>query len=120
MFKMSERSLGEMLGWLSEEPGRPFFLFWHTFEVHSPYLHGELLPRSRDDLRTELERQAAALDEITYSSVSNETMRDILRRQDAYEPAACSDLYDGGVAAADHWVGRLLRFLATGISTRGL
>jgi len=111
MFKMGERSLGEMLGWLTEVPDRPFFLFWHTFEVHAPYLHGELLPHSRDDLRTELERQAAALDEITYSSVSDEAMRELLRRHDAYEPIVCWDLYDGGVAAADRWVGRLLRFL---------
>ena len=111
MFKMSDASLDEMLGWLSQASDRPFFLFWHTFEVHAPYLHGELLPPSLAALRTELARHAELAGELTKADTSNDEMRALLQRHDAYDASVCSNLYDGGVAAADRWVGRLLHFL---------
>src|SRR6185369_12880748 len=43
MFKMSDRSMGEMLAWIRERRPEPFFLFWHTFETHFPYLDPSFL-----------------------------------------------------------------------------
>jgi len=51
MFKLRESNVGRMFDWIENNAGRRFFLFWHHFEVHAPYLHTdflpELLPRER-------------------------------------------------------------------------
>ena len=51
MEKVSRPALDEMLSWVDANSGGPFLLFWHSFEVHAPYLEtrflSEVLPEER-------------------------------------------------------------------------
>jgi arylsulfatase A-like enzyme len=66
------------LRWLEANRERPFFLFLHTYEIHSPYTHAEYLEPGR-----------------AYSAEERRVR-----------------LYDGGIAFADRYLGRLVRDLA--------
>ena len=51
MKKLGPASVGTLLEWIEGHGSQPFFLFWHTFEVHAPYLDttflGDVLPPRR-------------------------------------------------------------------------
>jgi arylsulfatase A-like enzyme len=114
MGKISAAQMGPMLRWLAAEPGRPFFLFWHSFEVHAPYTRGRFLPASLSGLRKDLEGLTRELaDEAVFASRwrGDDLMTDLLVRHGVDNAETWSDLYDGGIAAADFWVGRLVAYL---------
>lgn len=97
--------------WLEQFGRQPFFLFFHTFEVHAPYSHlrfaEPLLPA--DDRRALHDLIAAAdLDDwVTLNRRLKAYLGDhgLLRRE------ITSALYDGGVAAADAFMGDLFETL---------
>ncbi len=103
-----------VLEWLEELSDRPFFLFFHTYEVHSPYLrrrpHFKAFGGRRQDLGTE---------PLSASSTTAPEIEGFKHRSQLYwagkpasvEPAALSALYDAGIAHADAVVGRLLKRL---------
>jgi arylsulfatase A-like enzyme len=114
MYKLGSAQMGPMLEWLGKEPGRPFFLFWHTFEVHAPYLRGRFLSPSRSGLQVDLARLTRMIPTDPSASFHESTervMAELLKRHDARTLETCSELYDGGIAAADFWIGRLLELL---------
>ena len=47
MYKLGPDQMQPMLDWVVADRERPFFLFWHTFEVHAPYNQGRFLPASQ-------------------------------------------------------------------------
>lgn len=119
MVKIGDSAMTEMLGWISEDDHRPFFLFWHTYEIHAPYVDARFLPpddhpdsealrTELDDLRRELMELPGGLEERRSA-----TLRavELLRSHDLWRPDVIEALYDGSIASADRWVGRLLDFL---------
>jgi arylsulfatase A-like enzyme len=118
LFKMTERGLETLESWTRAHREVPFFLFWHTFEVHAPYLDTTFLPQvlapehaarvtaSLSSLHTEIE--AGGLPQVWKSWIKAERR---LQREGAFTRTVCSALYDGGVKAADAWIGRFLQKL---------
>jgi arylsulfatase A-like enzyme len=110
MFKLHDQPMQEMGRWVAERRGEPFFLFWHTFETHAPYLGTRFLeevlsPERVEPVREAVERFARRLRE---GEVQVGRFRSVLVRRDAFQPAVLEALYVGSVADTDHWVGVLL------------
>jgi arylsulfatase A-like enzyme len=109
--KMSEVNLAAMTAWIARSRQRPFFLFWHTFEVHEPYLHTDFV---QDVVPGELAREVDAV-MAQLALRPREPLREPwLSRLLALKPHSSrfmGALYDGGVRSADRWVGRLTAFL---------
>jgi arylsulfatase A-like enzyme len=108
MFKLSSRKMAAMLSWVERRGEQPFFLFWHTFEVHAPYLNpvflGEAVP---GDKANAIAHALAKLGRARGEKSMREGRR-ILARHGAYTREACQALYDGGVRSVDQWVGLLV------------
>jgi arylsulfatase A-like enzyme len=116
MFKVGEPAFAGMLGWLREHRKAPFFLFWHTFEVHSPYLDtrflGEVLPEpNASHVREDVEGFRRQLAAHGYSDFLVGKMALFLKTRGALNATVVDALYTGGIASADRWLGRLVRFL---------
>jgi len=110
MFKLHAEPMREMEQWVAERRAEPFFLFWHTFEPHAPYLGTrfleEVLPPDRAaSVREAVERYG---NRLRRGEVHPGRFKSILVRRDAFEPAVLEALYVGAVADADRWVGRFL------------
>jgi len=108
MYKLNEYNVGAMLDWLDHQAERPFFLFWHTFEVHAPYLHGQLLPDDYAHLAPELAALATTHSRLEAHSRNAQAIKSFLREQDALVPEVCDALYTGGVESMDAWLGRFV------------
>jgi arylsulfatase A-like enzyme len=115
MFKLHEEPMREMGQWVAVQRTRPFFLFWHTFEPHAPYLGTrfleEVLPPERvEGVREAVERYARRLRK---GEVHPGRFESILVRRNVFERDVVEALYVGAVADADDWVGRFLDELRT-------
>jgi arylsulfatase A-like enzyme len=113
MFKLKQENVDEMLSWISERRGRPFFLFWHTFEAHAPYLGTrfleDVLPAEEAaGLAGVVQRYAQKLDQ---GELGPSTLPRILMRRRVYRPDVTEALYVGSIADADRWLGVLLAAL---------
>jgi arylsulfatase A-like enzyme len=116
MFKVSEPAFAEMTGWVKEHRDRPFFLFWHTFEVHFPYLDtsfvGEVLEEpAASGVRSDLEQFRRDLEARGYSDFILDRVALALRARGALNRKVVDALYTGGVLSMDRWLGRLFAFL---------
>lgn len=112
MFKVSDAGMAAMKGWVAAQEDRRFFLFWHTFETHAPYLDTAFVG---DVLTGEPLRQAeAALQQVgrrfSRGAIPPEALAQLQRLQEHHGELS-SALYDGGVRSADRRVGELLAFL---------
>lgn len=118
MTNVNEKKLARMISWIRSHRDGPFFLFWHTFEVHAPYVHGDFLSDVLPETSAREVRRALA-PVGTASSASEDT--DVVaaeRRLMAAEKSladhgvmsrsVCEALYDGGVLSVDTWIGRFL------------
>lgn len=112
-----EMELERAFGALDQYKDRPFFLFFHTYEVHNPFrprqpylgrfadhpdgltVDVENLPRSAEDGFVDHRRLIFHRDGKPSGPVSEDQL------------AVAVDLYDAGIAYADAMVGRLLRRL---------
>jgi arylsulfatase A-like enzyme len=118
MAKLSRSSIGRLDQWIAGNGARPFFLFLHTFEVHSPYLDrrylAEVLPEDQvRELGRDFVRRAR---EHERGLVPGYGLRKILTRHGVFNREVCDALYMGGVRSADGWVGELV----AGLKRRGL
>jgi len=111
MLKLHAEPMEEMGRWVGEQRTRPFFLFWHTFEPHVPYLGTrfleEVVPAGQlESLRGAVERyaQQARKGEQTHPR----HLKSILVERNAFELPVLEALYVGSVADTDDWVGRFL------------
>jgi arylsulfatase A-like enzyme len=110
--------LDRVQDWLDVERRRPFFFFFHTYEVHAPY-------RAREPYFSRLTGRAASTQMIQPWGRGELEDDGYLTRDrwprtwgpgdardlDAAEVGLAGDLYDSGVARADFALGELLRFL---------
>jgi arylsulfatase A-like enzyme len=116
MFKLSQSNMDAMYGWIRETRARPFFLFFHTFETHFPYLDTSfiadaLAPEAAGKAREVLEaiRRDAGREGYNARLLAQSTAR--FRETEGVSRGACEALYDGGIRSADGWVGQLVAAL---------
>jgi arylsulfatase A-like enzyme len=107
MFRLNTKNVGRMCSWIDRQQDRPFFLFWHTYEVHGPYLEttflADVLPRKKAaDIEAAYQRLPPAEQPESPQPVK------ILRDFGAFDPVVSDALYTGGVRAADQWVGEFV------------
>lgn len=107
MVRLDDQNMSDMMQWVEQRGDEPFFLFFHTFEVHSPYLSSDFLPAeyagvkaSYDALRREFNEKGSA------RTVQRE--REFLEENGAYNPEVCEALYLGRVRTMDAWIGKLI------------
>jgi arylsulfatase A-like enzyme len=97
-------NVAQARAWLAQQGDEPFFLFFHTYVVHAPYL----------DCRYAIDLRPGRLGSIyegatlgpVHESICCEEI-DVTQDEQRFVRA----LYDGGVAAADEVVGRLWAIL---------
>jgi len=91
---------------LDDIESMPFFLFFHTFEVHTPYNRLDMV----DDLLTESEieglRTHMASDGLTWRS-----QKQYLEDNGLFRKDVSSVLYDSGIRHTDTFMGRLFQEL---------
>jgi arylsulfatase A-like enzyme len=112
MFKLSGEKVASLTQWIDAHRDVPFFLFWHTFEVHAPYLQtlfvGDAVAGERAArLRVALVPLSGISD--VYPAAQKEGS--VLADQGFYTRKVCSALYDGGVRSADFWIGQVMKAL---------
>lgn len=105
MFKLGERNMERMFDWVRAHRGGGFFLFWHTFEVHAPYLQttfvDEVLPADR---AARVRRATGGLEADLASAPGGAV---VLGQLGAFNREVCEALYAGGIHSVDGWFGRL-------------
>jgi arylsulfatase A-like enzyme len=113
MFRLTPRMMAGMKEWVAEQRGEPFFLFWHTFEVHAPYLDRRFLPEVLSPEKLEAVNEALDRQEKARSrgDVLGFGLAKILRRHGVFDRRVCDALYMGSVASTDHWLGDLVETL---------
>jgi len=116
MVKLDQAKVERVLGWIDAHGREPFFLFWHTFEVHAPYVApgflGDVLPEAR--ARALAKRLQGLPEKGGWKQVR--AAKRVMRQHEAYTPEVTNALYDGGVRSFDRWLGALL----DGLEARGL
>lgn len=110
--KLSDDRLRAVTRWIEERGDEPFFLFWHTFEVHAPYLEtdflADVLPPEK---ATRLAADLALQGDEPGRSLRVQVGRKTLIRHRAFNRKVCSALYDGGILSADRAVGEMVAAL---------
>jgi arylsulfatase A-like enzyme len=109
MFKLDARNMERLFDWVRARRGGGFFMFWHTFEVHAPYLRttflDEVLPPDRAErVRRATERLGSDLASAPAGAV-------VLGQHGAFQREVAEALYAGGIHSADGWFGRLTALL---------
>jgi arylsulfatase A-like enzyme len=116
MFKLDDGNVGEMTSWIGDHADEQFFLFWHHFEVHAPYLQPDFIddvaPLEHASQIAEGMRQLAGTRLRSVWPGDPARLRSkqtaLLREHDAFNRDVCEALYTGGVRSADTWLGRLV------------
>ena len=112
MYKLNEQNVSTLFDWLGAHATVPFFLFWHTFEVHAPYLHAKHLPEPFWEIRSEydeLAKSASGEASLYAAHVSkNKKLRAFLVERGAFKRDVTEALYLGGIDSMDVWLGRLV------------
>jgi arylsulfatase A-like enzyme len=121
MFKLNDRNVGAMFDWIERHGGGRFFLFWHTFEVHTPFLETgfleEVLPKEKARAISEGLRSIKrylSRGEGPFSidhPIGVREMAGVLKRHGAFRREVTEALYCGGVRSVDRWIGRLVQEL---------
>ncbi len=101
----AETAVFDMLAAYGEAP---FFLFFHTFEVHAPYIRSELADMLTDEQRAGL---ASIVAQGTNDPLGD--YRQFLADNGLLRPEITSALYDGGIQYTDAFLGRLFEQLRT-------
>jgi len=116
MVKLDHAKVERVLGWIDARGKAPFFLFWHTFEAHAPYVAPDFLGDVLPDARAHAlgERLEGLPEKAGWKQVR--AAKRVMRHHEAYTPEVTNALYDGGVRSFDRWLGELL----DGLEARGL
>lgn len=110
MLKLDERNVGEMRAWVEQHRATPFFLFWHTFEMHAPYLGTSFLDQVLPADRAAIVRDAVLRysEKMHAHGIHPARFETRLRKRKALTPEVSQALYMGSILDADRWVGTLL------------
>jgi arylsulfatase len=116
-FKMKgmPRAVPRVLGWLDKGLARgPFFLFLHTFDIHSPYEP----PKRFQGLFTDPDANSVNTDTQTLSGIRSRVVDDPRAGHGLSDEEIefMKGRYDEGIRWIDGWVGRLI----DGLRERGL
>lgn len=116
MVKLDAEKVERVLRWIDENDEGPFFLFWHTFEIHAPYLDPRFLPDVLPEARARAlgDRLSRIPERNGWKSVR--AAKRVMKRHEAYDASVTSALYDGGVRSFDEWLALFL----DGLEERGL
>jgi arylsulfatase A-like enzyme len=105
-----DKTFARAESWLRTHSGEPFFLVIQTYETHTPYRR-----------RTYAGDRAPSAIGPTFETAAMTSIREEKIVVGPEEIAYITDLYDGGVTYADHFVGRFRALLAElGIADRTL
>lgn len=122
-YKLTDAHLAELATYTSERASEPFFLFWHTFEVHAPYTDTRYIEDA------ELAADLAELDTIlragTPDADAQQKAHDdywkTLQAHESVHPKITMALYDGGIRHVDEDFGTFVASLkAQGLYDRAL
>ena len=119
MFKLRHENMDEMFKWIRDNSREQFFLFWHHFEVHAPYLNTDfvtdVLPNDKGKAVT---GQMNHIADISLASVwptgaskLRKKQRAVLKNNDVFNMDVCESLYVGGVLKQDRWLAKLVKLL---------
>ena len=116
MVKLDSAKVDRVLSWIDAHDEGPFFLFWHTFEVHAPYVS----PKFLDDVLSATRAHALG-ERLEHLPEKNgwkqvRAAKRVMRNHDAYDLEVTRALYDGGVRSFDRWLGELV----DGLKERGI
>ncbi|MBN2370457.1 MAG: sulfatase [Vicinamibacteria bacterium] len=111
MYKLRPKNMDRMIEWITNHRHRSMFLFWHSFEVHAPYLSGAFLEDVME--RDSAHRLTRALRRLArdceHSSIYK--LHRLLKRRDVLTADVTDALYDGGILSMDRWIGQVLAYL---------
>jgi arylsulfatase A-like enzyme len=115
MVKLGPRSMRLLTQWIATHRHTPFFMFWHTFEVHAPYVDGRFIrgllpPKRAHRLSRALGRIARRAREDTIGKLVDDGAF-ALREFGAFRRDVCVALYDGGIRSFDDRLGEMVRVL---------
>lgn len=96
---LEERVRPMLSRWLVDNRKLPFFIFFHTFEVHAPYRHPEMAEHLLTAAQSDTIRERSPRDSPSFESLLREM--GLLRRD------VTSALYDGGILFTDTFLGWL-------------
>jgi hypothetical protein len=93
----------------------------YEFEIHAPYLGmrflDEVLPAKKAaDVREAVERYG---DKLRRGEAQVGRFEHVLERRHAFTPVVAEALYEGSIADADEWLGRVIEELRRLASTTG-
>ncbi|MCP4604773.1 MAG: sulfatase-like hydrolase/transferase [Proteobacteria bacterium] len=119
MFKLDNRNMGDMFDWIAKNANRRFFVFWHSFETHAPYLHPdfiqEVLPEEEAVAVRKGIRKIRPLrhDKVWPGGASGLRKKEkkVLNSSEGFNSNVCEALYVGAVRSADRWFGKLVKTL---------
>jgi arylsulfatase A-like enzyme len=124
-FKLGEENVQPMLDWIDAHADQPAFVFFHTFEVHEPYLDttyldevlsGEPLEQVRQQFGKLAAKARASDPNLAELGVLSTLAHESPFIADAPRAALYEALYCGGIFSVDRWIGRLV----THLKARGL
>jgi arylsulfatase A-like enzyme len=101
---------------LAKLKNRKFFIFFHTYEVHAPYVHtrylDSLIARGKMTVaqKEKLNDFIQATPEIRQFK-ARAAFKDALIHQGIFKPYVCANLYYSGVRYTDNKIGELLDYL---------
>jgi arylsulfatase A-like enzyme len=115
-YKSSKRSLPKIMHWLDTGlADGPFFLLFHTYDIHSPYNSPEPWKEmfTDPDYDGDFQPSSSELERVRKQVESNPARGHGLSQEDI---DFIVSRYDAGIRWVDHWIGRLVR----GLDERGL
>lgn len=95
-----EQGVAEVIRWIDGHRWRPFFVFFHTYEVHGPYLAREPYFRAFGGDVAAIPEKPSGADAFKEADGSPR------------DTELLATLYDSGIAYMDEHVGQILEFLA--------
>lgn len=116
-----DAGIGQAIAWLEANGDQPFFLFFHTFEVHGPYRArqpyydrlGPAEPRPPEGVIRVMDGPVRAADGFVRSpgffTLESPEGSDNRRRLGGEDIAMVSRTYDSQIAYTDHRIAELLR-----------
>jgi arylsulfatase A-like enzyme len=113
MYKLSKENTETMSAWVRAQGRGRFFLFWHNFEVHAPYLETHFLPEVLPPVKVRKVREVLSpLEErVLKGRAIGKGTADALDQMGLLTQPVCEALYVGGIRSEDRWVGRFLDLL---------
>jgi len=115
MYKLNDRNMETMIDWIRAHTTNRFFLFWHTFEAHAPYVHADFLPEAFSGLRNDYEKLVKDMDsaaaELGSHQGYNAAIMKFLQSRGAFTREVCESLYLGGIRSMDARLGAMVAAL---------